>query len=197
MDVQALNPRFSVSSRNLTTWQPGPVFASLLAAMLLAHSYLAAFPGGSIYIIPLLWLEAAAGIVWMASLLLSITAGGLFPLARFRRWAAIAIAVLAVALAIRLDVFVRLGFELSRPALEAAALESSASEDFHHRTLGLYPVDWITRGPNGATFYVSGAGFFNDDGFFWSTREGVTNDCAEGGWDHHLAGQWYVVSCSW
>ncbi|MEP7378967.1 MAG: hypothetical protein ABI725_05325 [Chloroflexota bacterium] len=157
------------------------------------YAYLTALPGFSFLLIPLVNVAAGLGLIWLVSLVWAIYRGGPKPITRFGRWAVIAAAVIAVGLAGWNDLFLRLGFEISRSALESAA-GTSDSTGF----AGIYPVSYVSPTQHGSTVWVGWpAGLIDDVGFHRSTLGGDGGACEEGGFALALDSHWYAVSCGW
>jgi hypothetical protein len=177
-----------------STWRPGRIYLITLAFALVAYAYLKALPGWSFLLIPLAYVGVVLGLIWLVSLVRAVYIGGLNPLARFSRWAGIALVVGAVGLAGLSGLFIRIGFDISRAGLEAAAANASATG-----WAGIYPVWYVSPSGRGSTVWIGfPAGLFDDVGFYRSTTGDGSGACEEeGGYVARLDSHWFEVSCNW
>jgi hypothetical protein len=180
---------------------PGRRMATAVAVVALFTCFTISVPGS--YFFPLIlagyaWL--GLGGVWAVRLLLALTVGRQHA-ARddLHRWSTFPVAVLLMTLLSVSDAPMRVRFEVSRPALEAAAaeaLEGRRPEYAEHvGWIGLLPIQLLERVPGAVRFQVADAGFLDPAGFVFSPGADppvIGEDIYD-----HLTGPWWLWVESW
>lgn len=176
--------------------RPGRRFAIALLVLTLLELYSVSLPGRADWHLFLLMAWGVTALAWLSSLVMALVASRGKRIEDGWRFAAIAVYVLALFLVAQSDVFLRLRFELSRPAFESALAEMRADSDFESsdRWIGLYHIASTYR-DEAIWFEVAGTGgglFVVGGGFAWAEHG------ARIPYDRELlGGQWYAWVDRW
>lgn len=173
---------------------------TVLVVGLAAVTFLTVSVPGTYFLIlmflPLLW--AVLGLVWVVLALVTIARSGFLATATNRYLLAMALIAAGTAGAVASGAPFHVRLALSRPAMEALAVELLepgviGSAD---RWIGLFDAESITEFAGGYRFLVKGTGFLDPAGFAYSPNGEPPN---LGGEDRytHIEGPWWVWVESW